>query len=220
MITSTGERYFSATELGDSFGPGVVSNDERQSRLYYEQRDPVIALRAALAVARRSWVHAVAVICEQASPVQASLAVTFAEHLHQVRRARGLHGACVTSARRPDLPSSAMCRIPHLATIEHSGTPRHDVVVWEVMSRERLGAWLGHTTVDLNELEQQLPYLVALRRNARQGRLPDTAAARELRALLDRRYLSILMVLQHPDLFSRLLSPKGARGQLVDLNPQ
>jgi hypothetical protein len=187
MITGSGEQYFSAAELSESFGPGLVSSDHVHGRIWYEEPDPLIALHAGLVVARLSGVLAVAVIADHAGSVAASLAVAFAEHLVQVRRAGDLQGACLTSSSRPEFCSNAICRIPHLVTVEDGDRRRRDMVIWEIMTHERLGDWVGHTAVDLDKLERQLPYLVALRRSARQGRLPPTPAARELRLLLESR---------------------------------
>ncbi|MDP9850444.1 hypothetical protein [Streptosporangium lutulentum] len=212
MRTARGEHYFAVSEFGEAFGVGMVHSDDQGRRTRYEHHDPAIALRAGLEVARYSWVRAVAVISEEAAPAQVSLAVTFAAHLYDVRHARGLRGACVTSTGRPDLLSceipDELCCIPHLTTVQDPDGSRREVVVREVLTRERLDVWLNHTgvskPVDLDTLERRLPYLIALRRAARQGRLPDSSAAHELRELLNKRYLSILLVMQRPDLFVTL----------------
>jgi S-adenosylmethionine-dependent methyltransferase len=73
--------------------------------------------------------------------------MAFGEHLHEVRRRRGLRGACVTSPLPPPLPRSGLCRLPHLTTAEGPDETWRDAVVWEVMTAERFRAWLGRDPV-------------------------------------------------------------------------
>ncbi|MFD8560639.1 hypothetical protein ACFV1N_25480 [Streptosporangium canum] len=207
MTVRPQERYFTSADIGALFEPGVVTSSICRRRVWYEEHAPVPAMRMALAVARRSWVRAAAIVPSGAAPAQAGLALAFAEHLHQLR-SRHLPGACVTSPLAPTLPQAALCRIPHLVTVQGPDAAWQDAVVWEVMSPERFRQWFHRDPAGLEAIEARLPQLVALRRLARNGALPDSPAGRALAELLCTRYLSIRLVLEHPELFAALLSPK------------
>ncbi|MEZ0076260.1 hypothetical protein [Planotetraspora sp. GP83] len=207
MIMQRGERYFTTADAGALYGPGVVTSGMGRRRVWYEEHDPQAAVRMALAVARRSWVDAVAVLPLGATLAQGGLALAFGEHLHEVRRRRHLAGACITSPMPPPLPRPRLCRVPHLVTVEGADGTWRDTAVWEVMTAERFQAWVGREPAGLGALEKLLPRLLRLRRSAREDTLPDTLPGRELRELLRTRYLSTLLVLEHPDLFNSLLAP-------------
>ncbi|MEU3168017.1 hypothetical protein [Streptosporangium sp. NPDC006930] len=209
--TEQGERYFTAADAGAMFEPGLVTSSTDRRRVWYAIPDPADAVRVALTVARRSWLDAVTVVPAGAALAQAGLAMAFGEHLHEVRRRRGLHGACVTSPLPPPLPRSGLCRLPHLTTVEGPDETWRDAVVWEVMTADRFRSWLGRDPVSLTTVEEWLPKLLALRGAVRAGTLPDTPAVRALRQLLQTRYLSSRLVLEHPSLFASLLSPKETR---------
>ncbi|WP_066374684.1 hypothetical protein [Herbidospora mongoliensis] len=208
MITAQGERLFSAQDAGALFSPGVVTGGAKR-RVSYEEHDPVVAVRLALGLARRSWVEAVAVAPAGVVLAHTGLALAFSGHLSTVRGRRGGEAACVTSPVRPPLPKPRLLRIPHLVTAAGPDGSWGDVVVWEVMTREQFSSWLDHgPPIDLGGVEARVPQLIALRRAAREGTLPDTPAVRALHELLRTRYWSIRLVLQHQDLFDSLLSPK------------
>ncbi|MGI5292687.1 hypothetical protein ACQEVF_56580 [Nonomuraea polychroma] len=197
------ERCFTAAEA-TLFTPGAVASAHGQ-RIWYTRCDPDAAVRTALSLTRRSWVQAVTVVPEAADAAQAGLALAFAEHVRTVRRQRGLSGVCVTSPLSPALPGTTLHRLPHLVAVAGpEGT--QDAVVWEIMTANRLTAWLGRHTMDPRVLEEWLPQLLVLRRAVRAGRLPDSPAGRALADLLRERYLSILLVAQHPPLFDDLLA--------------
>ncbi|MEU9836308.1 hypothetical protein AB0D67_32635 [Streptosporangium sp. NPDC048047] len=196
------ERCFTAADAA-LLVPGVVASADGR-RIWYVRRDAVAAVRAALAVARRSWVQAVTVVPEAADAAQIGLALVFAEHLRAVRRRRGVPGVCVTSPLPPILPSARVRRLPHLvATVGPEGV--QDVAVWEIMTANRLAAWFGRHTMDVGVLEAWLPRLLALRRTIRDGHLPEGPAGRALAELLRERYLSTRLVVEHSHLFADLL---------------
>ncbi|WP_329080147.1 hypothetical protein [Streptosporangium sp. NBC_01469] len=211
MITQQGERWFTAADAAELFGPGVVTGSTTGRWVWYEEHDPAAAVRVALGVARRSWVDAVAVAPAGAALAQAGLALAFAKHLHKVRRERGLRGAWVMSPLQPPLPRLRLCRIPHLVTAAGPDGAWQDVVLWEVMTEARFTAWLGREPVGLAGLDARLPRLLGLRRAARDGTLPDTQAVRALQELLRTRCLSTRLVLEHPNLFESLITLKEAR---------
>lgn len=211
MITEQGERYFTAADAAELFGPGVVASSPTRRRVWYEEPDLGAAVRVALGIARRSWVDAVAIAPAGAALAEAGLALAFAKHLHEARRRHSLQGAWVTSPLPPPLPRGGLCRLPHLVTAAGPDGAWQDTVVWEVTTEDRFTSWLGRKPVGLAELEARLPRLVALRRAVRADTLPDTQAVRALRELLQTRYLSIRLVLEHPNLFESLITLKEVR---------
>ncbi|GAA0818192.1 hypothetical protein ACFQVD_12775 [Streptosporangium amethystogenes subsp. fukuiense] len=205
-VTGQGERYFTVADAGTMFNPGVVTSNARRRRVWYEEHDPAAAVRIALTVARRSWIDAVTVVPAGVALAGAGLALAFGEHLYEVRRLRGLRGACVTSPVRPPLPRARLCRLPHLVTVEGRDGAWRDVAVWEVMHADRFQTWLGRDSADLKTVEQWLPHLLRLRGAVRARELPDCGAVRALYALLETRYLSLRLVLENPHLFETLLT--------------
>ncbi|NJC66235.1 hypothetical protein HC028_17240 [Planosporangium flavigriseum] len=137
-------------------------------------------------------------------PNRLALAVAFSAHLAAVRSRRQLHGVWITATDRPRLPDG-MLRLPHLVSMVTAPGQLQDVVVWELIRADDARRWLGGPLPHL-PVEDRLPALLRLRAAHRQGRLPDTPAARRLSILLGRRYLSIRLVYQHPDLFTQLLT--------------
>lgn len=205
-LTPQGERYFTAADVGGIFDPGVVTSSVHRRRVWYGERDPAAAVRIALVVSRRSWLDAVTVVPAGAALAEAGLALAFGEHLHGVRGRRGMRGACVTSPTKPPLPRGGLCRLPHLVTVQGPDRVWRDVAVWEVMPADRFRSWLGRDSIDLRTVEEWLSTLLALRGAVRAGTLPDTGAVRALQELLTTRYMSIRLVLEHPNLFASLLS--------------
>ncbi|MEU6718358.1 hypothetical protein ABZ897_43405 [Nonomuraea sp. NPDC046802] len=204
--TGPGERLFTAADTATLFAPGIVVAHGRR-RVWHPESDPAAAVRAAMDLSRRAWPDAVVLVPENARLAQASLALAFAQHLHEVRRRRELYGACVTSPSKPPLPRGNLFRVPHLVTMQE---PQRgcwsDTVVWEVMTRDRIRAWLGQPSQVLAGLEEQVPALLALRGAVRENRLPDTPDAQKLRNVLQKRYLSIRLVLEHRPLFDALIA--------------
>ncbi len=158
------------------------------------------------------------------------LAMAFAAHLDDVRRHRVAGGGGVSGGRvcggvrtslTPPRQGPAEVRIPHLVTVTGPLTlladkPGQDgiadVVVWEVMSRDRVPGWLGQPLPDQQFAEQHLPGLLAMKQTVRDLRLPTTAAAHELaRLLTGGRYISIRLVYQHDALFRALLDRSAGR---------
>lgn len=206
MTTRQGERLFTAGDMDALFTPGVVTTSTRRPRAWYPESDPAAAVTKAVALARRSWLDAVTLVPKGARLSHAGLALVFAEHLRQIRSVCGLYGACVTSPTAPPLPSPSLLRMPHLVTAEGPDPDRWtDMTVWEVMTHKRFDAWLQRSPVVMDGVEEQVPRLLALRRTVREGTLPDTPETRMLRELLDTRYLSIRLVLEHRPLFNALL---------------
>ncbi|MFI9591180.1 hypothetical protein [Nonomuraea sp. NPDC052265] len=208
--TPQGERYFTASDVGGIFDPGVVTSSKHRRRVWYEEHNLNAAVRIALVVSRRSWLDAVTVVPAGVALAEAGLALAFGEHLYEVRCRRGMRRACVTSPVKPPLPRGGLCRLPHLATVQGPDGVWRDVAVWEVMPADRFRSWLGRDSVDLRTIEEWLPTLLALRGAVRAGALPDTPTARALQELLTTRYMSIRLVLEHPNLFASLLSLKEA----------
>ncbi|WP_239309755.1 MULTISPECIES: hypothetical protein [unclassified Frankia] len=137
--------------------------------------------------------------------VRVALAHQFAAHLSALRDGAGVVvGQCLTSAVRPTPPPDAV-RIPHLAAIDQ-GDQTADTVVWELMTRDNAGVWLGGMLPDQGFFEAHLSLLLALRAAVRAHCAPAGEAGRRLTTLLRHRYLSIRLVYQHPEVFRVLLS--------------
>lgn len=175
---------------------------------------PTLAEAGVMAVARRGAIAVVLHPGGDADP--ARLALAFALHL-DLRRWRGPEPVrpCVTSRYPPHLSSGQLVRLPHLIAHRLLSGSIEDLTVWEVMVAERARCWLGGPMPGEDKLlliEQKLPGLLALRRQARAGRLPNTEAGRRLANCLTSRYLSIRMVYQHIDLFLALLDEEAPGG--------
>lgn len=165
---------------------------------------------AAIRLGGRAGVHTVSLVAATTDTARGALVSAFAEHLAEVRAGRLLHGVWITAASRPD-PQPGWVRLPHLLTITADGG-LDDTVVWELMPAAVVPRWLGGLLPDQSFIESRLDALLALRRAARDGRLPATVAGRHLAGLLRDRYLSLRLVYQHPQLFSALL-PIGEGSQ-------
>lgn len=222
------EHIFTGQELGDALGTlprGVLLlHDERRptgSRGLGDRWDwglclaPVeaepLAEAGLMAVSRRGTVAVVLHPGGDADP--ARLALAFALHL-DVRRRRDPDPVrpCVISRCPPHLPSDTLVRLPHLIAHRLPSGAIEDLAVWEVMAAEKALCWLGGPLPEKDKhllIEQKLTGLLALRSQARTGRLPDTEAGRRLADWLTNRYLSIRMVFQHIDLFLPLLDDEA-----------
>jgi hypothetical protein len=137
------------------------------------------------------------------------LALAFALHL-DVRRRRDPDPVrpCVISCCPPHLPSNILVRLPHLIAHRLLSGSIEDLSVWEVMAAENALGWLGGPLPEKEKrllIERKLTRLLALRSQARAGRLPDTEAGRRLADWMTNRYLSIRIVYQHIDQFLALL---------------
>ena len=149
-----------------------------------------------------------AVTVHDGTPVQPQGAdLLFALHLAEHRRQHlGLEcGAPVVSAARPALAGepAALIRIPHLVlTRSLSGTPI-DGVLWEVMSTDAVGPWLGGANLpDQHFFEQHLAELLQLRRAHRAGLLEGTRLGERLAGA----YLSIRAVYLNEELVRDLVA--------------
>lgn len=222
------ERIFTEQELGHALGTlprGVLLlHDESRpagSRGLGDRGDwglclvPVeaepLAEAGLMAVARRGTVAAVLHPGGDADPGR--LALAFALHL-DIRRRRDPDPVrpCVISRCPPHLPSNTLVRLPHLIAHRLQSGSIEDLTVWEVMAAEKALCWLGRPLPETDKrllIEQKLTGLLALRSQARAGRLPDTGAGRLLADWLTNRYLSIRMVYQHIDLFLALLDDEA-----------
>ena len=109
------------------------------------------------------------------------LALELACRLVEQRAAAGGDaGGCLTSWSAPVVPGG-MLRVPHLVTVSRDGQVS-DAVVWEVLAPEAVERWLGCRAGegDLAFVEANLEALVRLRAAVRDGRLPATAARRQV----------------------------------------
>lgn len=160
-----------------------------------------------MAVAPRGTVAAVLHPGGDADPGR--LALAFALHLDVCRRRDpDPVRPCVISRDPPHLLTDTQVRLPHLIAYRLLSGSIEDRTVWEVMAAERALCWLGGPLPEKDKrllIERKLTGLLALRSQARAGRLPDTEAGRRLANWLINRYLSIRMVYQHIDLFLALL---------------
>ncbi len=172
----------------------------------------------ALRVARIPSVLSVVVPATPAGVVDARLARAFGEHLATIRPRPPATGA-ITSPQPiplPEHPAGLVC-LPHLLTADPGDGRLLDLVVWEATTTATLAA-LGWPPVpdDLDAWTRRLPGLLAVRHAARGRQLPPTPETHALDGLLEHRYLSFRLVLEHPRLFVRLtdhLAP-GTRGTM------
>lgn len=142
------------------------------------------------------------------------LALGFAAELSGVWAAaeprKGWHptgGAGVTSASPgppPDLGPSTV-RIMHLLSVRSAGQVQ-DEAVWEWVSRAEAEAWYGGPLPDMDPIHRRLPALRAVRKAAREGRLPATPLAQHLVHALGTREFSGLFVLEYHNLVRAVLT--------------
>ncbi len=155
-----------------------------------------------------------------------ALAIGFAAHLADARRADGLDPNIVTTACTPDLRQlPGYVRVPHLLTISALTQENCERTIWEIMSIDACQAWLGGTDPDLRDVvEANLPGLLALRRLLRRPgsceHLPNGRRIRQVLADADDN-LTICRVYRDPEMFlpaayaaayireQRLTSPPG-----------
>ncbi|NJC74091.1 hypothetical protein HC031_30905 [Planosporangium thailandense] len=188
-------------DVGDQSG-AVWAGAGHRLRLWW--LPAVTDLRADAAVRLRDRPGVQTITVHDGRPDRLALAAAFSAHLAAVRSRRHLPGVWITATDRPQLADGTL-RLPHLVAVVAGVDQVRDVVVWELIRTTDAVRWLGAPVPDL-PVEDHLPALLRLRAAHREGRFPDTPAARQLAALLDRRYLSIRLVYQHPDLFTQLLT--------------
>jgi hypothetical protein len=135
---------------------------------------------------------------------QAWLALEFAIHLAGYRREHAIRPVpCLTSPARPDPVPDGAVRIPHLAEVADPHGQVADLVIWELMTGRDATAWLGQPPLPCQAwFEDHLPALLSLRRQIRDGTLPDDPRSSRLTAALAGRYLSIRFAYQHPALIA------------------
>lgn len=149
------------------------------------------------------------------------LGLALARHLarHRARHGGGAVGPCSLTPPEP-LPQTV--RLPHLVRVCGCGRAS-DRVVWETLAVTDADAWLGrplHRT-DLDYFARHLPALLVLKHRSRTPcGLQKTPQQWELSRLLAHqgRYVSIRLVLQHPDLFRVLTAQiiKESADELLD----
>gem|GEM_PF-6514555 len=133
------------------------------------------------------------------------LALTFSRHLRDNRYAKnGFDGpACITSIA-PPLPPKECVRMPHLVATQFSPV-LGDTIIWELQTEREAEEWLGGPLTGQDFVEGNLGRIIKLRQEIRSGKLAKTEQEKELQYNLSKgRYLSILFVYQHIDLFKNM----------------
>jgi hypothetical protein len=149
-------------------------------------------------------VQSVTIASKGSSAAELDIAVGFANHLSDHRaKHRGVRMPCVISSAQPHAPIGCV-RIPHLmAYIVNNAV--QDRAMWEILPEPEAERWLGGSLPDQEAIEKQLARLLRPRRTFREGEPINNPAYQELTGLLAHgRYLSILFVYQHIDLFNEL----------------
>lgn len=134
---------------------------------------------------------------------QAWLALEFAVHVAGYRREHAIPPVpCLTCPSRPDPVPDGAVRIPHLAEVDSPRGHVADLVIWELMGSSDAAAWLGQPLPGQAWFEGHLPAFFSLRRQIRDGTLPDAPRSSRLTAALAGRYLSIRFAYQNPALIA------------------
>ena len=94
--------------------------------------------------------------------------------------------------------------MPHLL-VTQSSSILNDTVVWELQTEREAEEWLGAPLSNQNFVEGNLGKIMKLRQEIRSGKSATTEQEAELQYNLSKgRYLSILFVYQHVELFKSL----------------
>ena len=200
------ERYFvqgDFPELPVYEGTGLLVSGIKSTTWNPKGVEPV----EEFAMALRSNEHVMAISAVDGRPVDSmdGLALAFSRHLRHTRRSKnGFNGpACVTSIA-PPLPPQKCVRMPHLVTIRSSSI-LDDTVVWEMQTEREAEEWLGAPLSNQNFVEGNLGKIMKLRQEIRSGKPATSEQEKEFQYNLSKgRYLSILFVYQHIELFKAM----------------
>jgi hypothetical protein len=142
----------------------------------------------------------------RSTPDDLHLALAFGEHLlkHRAQHS-GITPPFTVSPRQPQLQPGYV-RLPHLLCVR-TNDGVDDRIIWEVLSLSQAEEWLGSPLPNQDYIESHLPAILAIRRHLREGQARSPAQQRVAFALSqEKRYLSILFVYQHFELFKDLLN--------------
>ncbi|GAA4994373.1 hypothetical protein GCM10023205_78930 [Yinghuangia aomiensis] len=169
--------------------------------------------RCAMELAVKQRVRAVSLVDPSADADSAGLALAFSSHLTRLRAPLDLGTAAVTNTHlRP--AAAGYLRLPHFAVLVTAGVPR-DVVVWELMPELHVPVWCGLPAARIPEFSpRDVAALLTAKRLARDGTLADSGPAGiKVCALLEDRYFSVRLVVQHASLFHDLIT------EITDASP-
>ncbi|HEU4965899.1 MAG TPA: hypothetical protein VFT53_00270 [Candidatus Saccharimonadales bacterium] len=220
------ERFFSPNDLPviqtNESGLYAIASRQPGDLLYVGQTAdetplwwkpvPEKDIEQALALQASSTVHSLAMLATYKT-LEDGLPITFSQYLTDLRtKNKGLATPCLISADPPRTPTNYV-RIPHLVAYEPNHGTILDTIMWELLAKKEAVQWLGSPLPDQQSIEAHLPDLLQLRSFVRTDRLPTTAVYGELKQLLSRRYLSMLFVYQHHQLFQCLFDDKSVAPQ-------
>jgi hypothetical protein len=201
------EKYFGLSdciELAAHEGPGLFI--EGSESIEWKSTGVGAAEKAAMVLRSDSQLLALSVVDTRPSNDMDGLAVTFSRHLRETRSMRNgiIVPACVTSITPPHPPKECV-RIPHLVTTEFS--PKlTDTVIWEIQTAAEAEEWLGAPLIGQEFVEENLEKIINVRQVFRNGKIAGTDLEKELQNHLSKgRYLSVLLVFQHLNLFEDML---------------
>lgn len=200
------ERYFVQTdfvELPVYEGPGLLVSDIKSTTWNPKGVEP--AEEFAMDLRSNEHLMAISLVDSRSVDIMDGLALAFSRHLRRTRLSKnGFNGpACVTSIA-PPLPPQGCVRMPHLVTTQSSSI-LDDTAVWELQTEREAEEWLGAPLTNQNFVEGNLGKIMKLRQEIRSGKPATTEQGKELQySLLKGRYLSILFVYQHIELFKTM----------------
>jgi hypothetical protein len=136
------------------------------------------------------------------------LGVAFADHLASYRaHNQDTSWPCIISPDPPGTPREYV-RLPHLAAIQKANIVQ-DTVMWELLSSEDAATWLRQPLPEQQSIEDRLPHILFMRKLIREQVHLDSKPYQDIKRCLDAgRYLSILFVYQHADLFLELFEDR------------
>lgn len=135
----------------------------------------------------------VGVVAGGFSPSALSVCVEFAAHLRVVR---GWDVHLLSTTR---IEGDGAIAFPHFVVVGTAATTAVDVVLWEVMPRQRL-ARLGLKEPTVSWWHDRLDRLALLRQAARRGAVPEVLAE-----AMAERYLSFRFVCEHDELLRQVI---------------
>ena len=135
-----------------------------------------------------------------------ALPIVFAPYLTELRaKNQNMTLPCMIFDRSPEVPAGYV-RLPHLVAYENTNAEIIDSVLWELLTQADAERWFRAKLPDQTSVEHNLSQLLVIRAAIRRGDSDDRFRSIALALKQEGRYLSILFVYQHPELFKRLFA--------------
>jgi hypothetical protein len=189
----------------DSVLAGEVTSG--QPIWWHESFDDVLS-HAAIESRATPGISSVTAVSSDVIPFRRRLGVAFADYLATYRsRNPDTLWPCIVSPE-PLEPPQEYVRLPHMVAVNKTYSIQ-DTVMWELLSKPEAETWLKQPLPKQKPIEDRLPHILLLRRLVREQVQLDSKPYQEItQRLTAGRYLSILFVYQHIDLFIELFDEK------------